>query len=499
MAFYIMRPEAFECRSGGNISLSNQVQWASCAVGWTEGVVAWWEREIKPYTLALDTSSMLLVPDFAPTRLAQYANRYYGAFIRGNVVVPDPVTVKSSNPPPKRRKGSYKAFKAARESGEILLNPIDRFSFEGSCTAGLPYPVSGSSISRYDQSHDAFARFLWSQVPNACPAQSGTKWLFQPTEHIMHGGPVGTRQVYRQYLVQDDPTVPLTSTDMLEWFSEFRRVCSDKEINKSLVTQARAEARSGIVDLSTTIAELPETLKMIFEAIRLIFAKYLEVKRKVDVLRENRVNEADLISQIAALWMQYRYGIMPNVYTIQDGLKYLDSSLVKYLSVRVGESSPLEIPPWRGWTVQGEVTAIERVFLKNRFDIESLTKASAFLKTDILTTAWELVPLSFVIDWALNVGDFLSSIMAPTGSIQEACQRSLQVKPVTLSLTNPLYPGAVFTATVGQYTSDLIKPSDHIGLAFDLTLTLKRKLDALALLWGASKSDFKRNLSTRIR
>jgi len=495
---YYMRPEGFYSTATGKLRFSTQAQWSNCALGHAEDAVGWWEREIKPYTSGLDTASMLVVPDFSSERLAQYANRYYGGFLRGSVVVPDPITVKSKNPPPQRRAGSYKAFKAARESGRILLNPIDRFSFEGSCTAGLPHPISGGSISRFDQIHTNFMRSLWSEVPNACPAQTGTKWLFSPTEMIDHSGPRSTSQVYRQYAVNGDLAVPLSASDMLEWFLEFRELINSFEISTSLVTQARAEARSGILDLATTLAEVPETLKMIFEAIRLLLAKYLEVRRKIDVLRENKINQADFVSQVSALWMQYRYGIMPNVYAIQDGLKYLDASLIEYLSTRVGNQLSISIPEWRGWTVSSDINAIERVFLKNRFDINSLTKQTAFLKMDILSTAWELIPLSFVVDWALNIGDFLSSLSAPTGSIQEAAQRSIQVKPVTLSLTNPNYPGAVFTATVGIYSSEIIQPSDHIGLAFNLTLTLKRKLDALALLWGATKSDFKRNVSKRI-
>lgn len=495
--FHYMRPEGFMSAVSGGVSFSTQFLWGQCRLGHTEDAVAWWRREIEPYTGGLDTTSLLIVPDFSDTRLRGYANRYYGGFLTGVTVVPDPVTVKRRNRAPERRPGSYKAFKASRDSGEILLNPIDRFSFEGSCTAGMAHPVSGGSIRRYNQGHTNFMRSLWTQVPNACPAQTGMKWLFGPTEMIDHQGPRGTIQVYREYAVQGDLTVPLTATDMLEWFSMARESILSLEVSTSLVTQARAEARSGILDLTTTLAELPETLKMIFEAIRLILAKYLEVKRKVDVLRDNKINQADFVSQVSALWMQYRYGIMPNVYTIQDGLKYLDASLVEYQSTRVGANFAHSIPEWRGWS-SVDVNVIERVFIKNRFDIDSLTKQTAFLKTDILSTSWELVPLSFVVDWALNIGDFLSSLSAPTGSIQEAAQRSIQVKPVTLSLTNPDYPGAAFTAFIGIYNSELIQPSDHIGLAFDLSLTLKRKLDALALLWGATKTDFKRNLSKRI-
>ena len=492
-----LRPEGFISDTRGGASFSSQAQWANCTTGYTEDAVAWWTREIEPFTRGLDTTSLLIVPGFFPDRLEQYANRYYGGFLTGVTAVPDPITVKSRNQKPLRRKGSYKAWKAARENGEILLSPIERFSFEGTCTAGFRHPVSGGSRWRYDQWHTRFMQSLWTKVPNACPAQTGMKWLFRPNEMIDHQGPRGTIQVYRQYAMQGGLTVPLSATDMLEWFSMFRESILSLEVSTSLVTQARAEARSAILDLTTTLAELPETLKMVFEAIRLLLAKYLEVKRKVDILQDNKINQADFVSQVSALWMQYRYGIMPHVYTIQDGLKYLDASLVEYLSTRVGERFAHSIPEWRGWSPVG-VDVTERVFIKHRFDIDALTKQAAFLKTDILSTAWELIPLSFVVDWALNIGDFLSSLSAPTGSIQEAAQRSVQVKPVTLSLANPNHPGAAFTATVGIYNSEIIKPSDHIGLAFDLSLTLKRKLDALALLWGATKTDFKRNLSKRI-
>ena len=98
---------------------------------------------------------------------------------------------------------------------------------------------------------------------------------------------------------------------------------------------------------------------------------------------------------IAASWLTYRYGIMPNVYLIEDALKALDADKTLFLrdrSRRLSQVPFLERPNWGS----PEVEVTDRVLVKSRLENDS--KVGSQLSASLTKTAWELIPLSFVID-----------------------------------------------------------------------------------------------------
>lgn len=479
--------------SSGSATMSTALQAANCQFS-SYSVEEFWRRRMEAQANALMSSQKSTYRVVGSLNdLAPFANNYYGSYIKDASPVSPLVLSKKYEPVRDRLK--YKDFKARQEAGEILLSPTLNRNLKVTVNPGIPtYAVTGKWQLYCD--HTDLFRDQFPVHPTGCGYWPTRPW--DEEEGYFRGFIPGTMVGYQRYTFDGDLTVPVEVDDVNQWVDSLWSVVNALEVDSGLVTEARSEAAAGILDLSTAIAEMPETLKVIFEAVRLILAKYLECRRKIDILKENKINQVDLVTQISALWMQYRYGIMPNVYTIQDGLTYLETELVQYQSVRKGsESFVLDVPPLGDWSCQ-PVDIVHRIFLKNRFAINDLTKSSAFLKTNILTTAWELVPLSFVIDWALNVGDFLSSLMAPTGSIQEACMASWHGKNLKFTLTNPAYIQGTVEVDAGFYRADTIKPFDHIGLNVMLSVNVKRTLDSLALAWGFTSADFKRKLRRRL-
>lgn len=260
------------------------------------------------------------------------------------------------------------------------------------------------------------------------------------------------------------------------------KVLQSLEVSQGLVTSTRAAANSGVYDLLTELAELPETVKYIYSVIKEILTLFKSTRKEVLKLASKRRWEteaqktAQTATAIASLWMQFRYAIMPLVYSANDALELLSIVHNPYHTTRDGESAKTTISHF-GEDV--EVDVVHRCFIKRRYGARGTT-TSDFLKFDVAATAWELVPLSFVVDWAFNVGDFLSALGTPEAVQQEAAQYSWKTTQ-SLSLKTPT--GSTLSVALELYEARPINPGDHIGLNLDLFMNLKRTLDALALSW----------------
>lgn len=483
----------------GTAAASSPLQAKACTSD-AYDVGKFWNERFSAQAKSLFKSqahTFMSIPSIYDGSIAEHANRYYGSFTTTPEAVLSPLVIRKEYDPERGQRLPFKEFKRRQAAGEILLSPTLNRGIKITVNPGYELAVQQAAHVLGAVNHSDLFLNQYPFKPSGC--QYWPSRRYDEHSNTFRGVIPGTFAQYTRYTFAGNMKHPISVARANSWVSDLWSNISALEVDTGLVTSARSEAAAGIIDLTTTLAEMPETLKMIYEALRLILAKYLEVRRKIDVLKENKINQADFVSQVTALWMQYRYGIMPNVYAIHDGLEYLKSEVVRYQTVRQGAETELEIPPLDGWEASEIVTCKLRAFIKNRFAIENLAKSAAFLRTDLLSTAWELIPLSFVVDWALNVGDFLSSLSAPTGSIQEAAQFSWHIDKASVELRNPAWRLGTIEVNFGAYRSDIIQPSDHIGLNVQLSMTVQRVLDSLALAWGFTSSDFKRNLTKRRR
>lgn len=412
-----------------------------------------------------------------------YTNKYYGSFAIGPTVIPADSTIMRKGKVKTPRK--YKDWKKLKDDGVIVLSAMESYDFKATRTPGFRRGIATAEASGFGFVHDQLGMEMFPLQNTGCPHLP----LYHLGDHTgrFYEMIMRPHAKYKVYNFPGELTLGPSNNDVHHFLNDITEILEDLQPDTAVVTSARSEASAGVIDFATTIAELPETVKMILEAIRLIFVKYKEVKSKVKVLKRNRINEDDTLSQIATLWLQFRYGIMPNVYTIEDSLEYLWSDVVKYQSVRTGARHQIELPPLGdGWVADKPLEVIERCFLKNRFSAAT-SKPGQLLKANALSTAWELVPLSFVLDWLVNVGDFLSSLFKPTGSVQEAVMSSWQIDKQQIVLSNPDWVNARVFVDLSYYKCKPINPIDHIGLAIDPGFSWKRQLDALALTWNITK------------
>jgi hypothetical protein len=214
--------------------------------------------------------------------------------------------------------------------------------------------------------------------------------------------------------------------------------------------------------------------------------------------------------------MEYRYAVMPIVYSVQDVqkvLRYADRLVRKGSNPESAELALEEVnddgnnvPLNIEYTLDTKVVSTGRILYK----IGSLNRLVDQVSTNLLITAWELLPLSFVVDWFLNVSNsifaathydnqaFSSGYCTSVKQRQSVIARQVGVKELVYERQYPgtLCPNSGFlhridrtmaypSRTVYSHESQTYertvwtRPTGKI--VFDPYLDWKRILDAVAL------------------
>lgn len=197
----------------------------------------------------------------------------------------------------------------------------------------------------------------------------------------------------------------------------------------------------------------------------------------------------ELASAIAQVWLTFRYAIMTNVYLIRDIAEALESYKRRYVTFRNTSLVDYEVDGStlpEGWKASGKIHVYLRGFVRRKFErVSQLASMLKELSANLLTTAWELVRLSFVVDWFVNIGDFISAMFGEPANSQYTQVATESVKCDTSTIIfNHEKSGCQVVAEYSFYSRKVEHdPERHCGLVYDPLLTTERKLDAAALAW----------------
>lgn len=283
----------------------------------------------------------------------------------------------------------------------------------------------------------------------------------------------------------------------------------DDTVN-SLMGQVVSDARSQF-DLLTEVAEIPSTLKgllSIYKRLRNPISTF--IKRRNKILREN--DPASVKDLLADLWLEFRYSIMPMVYSVQDIIDQHNLINISYESFRAQRKiyAVCDDPD-----VDININVTIRATGRNKYDLSN--RAVQTIGLNPFVTAWELVPLSFVIDWFFNVGEFILANTTPINGSSAFCysvreQGSLvksktwpaesvpaqTYSPLPNVLTfpeeflNPEVTHKVLMYNVNSYRREIFVPTD-VSLSWTSdSLSLFRQLDSVALSFKLIKNALRR-------
>lgn len=180
---------------------------------------------------------------------------------------------------------------------------------------------------------------------------------------------------------------------------------------------------------------------------------------------------------------------MPNVYAVDDALELLGALYNEYDSSR--EKDKFEhtiIPPTGFKSVTSESWILtHKCLVKSRYAVnQNMTqRLLSHGSANFMQTLWELGTRTFVVDWFLNIGDFLIALLGVDNSEQRMTSYSHHIDQ-KLAFVHEETDARVYVTT-NCYNRSIINPYDCITISVSNNLNLFRMIDSVAMLWPSIK------------
>lgn len=251
---------------------------------------------------------------------------------------------------------------------------------------------------------------------------------------------------------------------------------------QTVLTNRLAKAvRGHSFNPGVSIGELNESCGMIGSAARGLAKGAVKLEKDMTkaIRGSNRVSNALKRAKVESLWLQAVYGWLPLIGDIDSAMEFLGFALNRprrqtyranyKCSVDGVSSSPTN------YTVSGKgfrrYYAVAHV---RESDVRGLAYTGLI---DVASIAWELTPYSFVADWFIPIGDFLSARNFLNTVEADICYGYVE----RFAGTSQAAPGTIYKQLVPQVFR-VVEHSRSVG-ALPLPLPSFRPLSQVASNW----------------
>lgn len=348
--------------------------------------------------------------------------------------------------------------------------------------------------------------------PMVATTASGEVWTYTGSDAVLG---FWNRSGLYGSLETDSPLSPTFDAP------EVLGISSDEELRDVATVNARLNVIKAESLALVTIAELSKTKQMLLQMVGDLGQAMKLVRSnasKDDVLRVLRrsrrkhgrkigssSNKGSLLTTgwvsktVASRWLEIRYGWMPLFYDIQGTLKALTGDHHRLNTARgfANDSVSITTPksmnsPFWGFNYNETVTLEKRfrAYILYEAELEGFhLQKLGFLQ--VPASGYEVVPFSFVLDWFINLGDWLDAMSPRTGvTIKNSGYVVSKVYSCVREITQ-FVPGTLITATgvTGSYDTVSIRTKKRVPFLpplplprFNVRMNWTRVTDAIALI-----------------
>lgn len=189
---------------------------------------------------------------------------------------------------------------------------------------------------------------------------------------------------------------------------------------------ALGKLRSGKVDLGQSFGEIYSVANSIHDALSRL-AKAMLAFKKRKYREAMRLLGLNSLQGHASNWLAYRFGWAPIINDVNNMTQEISNGLDRYRISVKGVSVATTTPYCAdsSWLASGTLTEGCEVGISLKVSDSVLAGINYLGLYNDAGIAWALLPYSFVVDWFVSIGAFLSSLTAGVGMDYEHGYRTL--------------------------------------------------------------------------
>lgn len=188
------------------------------------------------------------------------------------------------------------------------------------------------------------------------------------------------------------------------------------ELHDQLIRRFYDKVNLVTADLALIIAERKKTAESIATAVEGIvsFARAVRQRRCPELFMNT--DQLKQRKKFSSAWLNYQYGIAPfasDLYSIGENADTRPPVIIKVRGRRDWERDSFDSKSRRLTTTNGSIVETMRYGII--MDNAGIGLMQDYGLVNPLSFAWELLPFSFVVDWALPVGTYLGNLTSTVG------------------------------------------------------------------------------------